>query len=249
MAIIDGAVLLPVVMATFLNGPFHPPAGPSHDGTPAGFVFRADQEPHLAATATMLLRALLGCEPADAWTSTAPALRSAAMQYAAMVVLQNQMVNDHGAARTDPCSVHSRLSDDDRERLEVGLLFARSNRVDQGIARWQGLAETIGTSGHRWVWEELENAVQLRDRLARLFPLLSPAGVRVLREVVDPADEAFVAGTTDLKVSVVPDAPLPAPWWWQRVPHNPSKSLRLVLDRGPARDPARRPGPDPPLPF
>lgn len=246
---LDGAALLPVVMATFLGGPFLPRGEQSHDGPEAGYVFHADQEPHLAATATMLLRSLLGGESSAAWSSVYPAERRAAMHYVALVIRQKEMLEDYGAARTDPSSVHSRLADGDRERLEAGLLFARSMRADLTISHWDGVAEGVGTSGHKWIWEDLEHAMWLRDRLARLFPLLSPAGQGVLREAVDPADEVFFARTTDLKVSLVPDPLLPAPWWWQRVPHNPSKSLRHALDRGPVRDLGRPPGLDPPLPY
>ncbi len=235
---LDGRELLPVSWSAFRK-----------QKRPWSSFDMPEEQSEMHAATVALLRARLEQDPAEAWTSVDPALRDVAMWYARVLIRQEDLLADFRAAREDPASLHSRLPDGDRARIEAVLLVQGRGRADRTVEDWRETVERIAGRGDRWCVEDLEGALRPRDELDRLFSVLTPAGQQVLRDLVDPLDEAFVAATVELPgilpEIVGPERPAPAPWWWHRVPRDQSETLRRQLDGRATTDAMGRPIPAP----
>jgi hypothetical protein len=199
-------------------------------------VLTAALLPELTETAVGLLRSYAATLSPDATAPVSPERRSAALQLAEAVVRQDEALADFRMAREDPASLHARISESDRERLEAGLLYLRYLRVDPQIACWRDRVDWMARGSEHYDIDTHLDSLDRRDALQRLFQALSPTGQELLHAALDPIDADFLACTRELPVPIGSGLRAQPPAWWRyRVPRTIGPNFKRSLDARLAR--------------
>lgn len=127
---------------------------------------------------------------------------------------------------------HERLNGDDARAIQhaiEGLQNEGISVVTWGMlaTKWQAFAGSVGT--YRMTIYDYADDLSVRDIIARLLAALPENVASKLEAQVVQSDERFKEQTEYVE-KVLPGGSQAAPWWWHRVPKEPSGELRDDLE-------------------
>lgn len=223
--------LLPPAESAFLKKHLLPPAG----------AFREQSGVELSLADLDVLRSLAGeligsYLAVEGESSELPdprhvAMHSAALQYAEAVLHQQEVLEELNRARLADASLHARLTETDRRRIEEFLLFTGGKTLDTWVESWQRCVVWVETDPEHIVFEVYETRLGTRDGLAHAMSLVSPTSRAFLESRLGPLDERFSRATREVSTSIRPCSPWqPQPWWWYRVPSRLGEHFKARLE-------------------